>query len=112
MKVIRNLNFVKEEGKGIRPAEARTIGWSAGRIDGIENYIMPPIPPMPPPGGIGGMADFSSGFSATMASVVSKRPAMDAAFCKAVRTTLVGSTIPAFIRSSYCSVAALKPKLP
>lgn len=32
MKVIRNLNFVKEEGKEIRPAEARTIGL-VGRPD-------------------------------------------------------------------------------
>ena len=37
------------------------------------------------------MADFSSGFSATMASVVSSMPATEAAFCKAVRTTLAGS---------------------
>ena len=55
---------------------------------------------------------FSSGFSATIASVVSSRPATDAAFCSAVRTTLVGSTMPAFIRSSNSSVAALKPKAP
>ena len=57
-------------------------------------------------------ADFSSGFSAIIASVVSSRPATDAAFCSAVRTTLVGSTMPAFIRSSNSSVAALKPKAP
>jgi len=30
MRVILNLNFVKEEGKGIRPAEARTIGLVGG----------------------------------------------------------------------------------
>jgi hypothetical protein len=40
-----------------------------------------------------------------MASVVSIRPAMDAAFCRAVRVTLAGSMTPAFTRSSYCSVA-------
>ena len=34
----------------------------------------------------------------------------DAAFCRAVRVTLVGSITPAFTRSSYCSVEALKPK--
>ena len=34
---------------------------------------------MPPPG-IGGVADFSSGFSATMHSVVSRRLATEAAF--------------------------------
>src|SRR6266851_235662 len=70
-------------------------------------YIIPPggIPGMPP-------ADFSSGFSATMHSVVSSRLATEAAFCSALRTTLVGSMIPAFIRSSNSSVAALKPKGP
>ena len=35
---------------------------------------------------------------------------MEAAFCKAVRVTLVGSMTPACTRSSYCSVEALKPK--
>ena len=54
----------------------------------------------------------SSGFSTIsqiMASVVSMREAMEAAFCRAVRVTLVGSITPAFTRSSYCSVEALKP---
>lgn len=37
-------------------------------------------------------------------------PAIDAAFCSAVRLTLVGSMIPASIMSPYSSVAALKPK--
>ncbi len=32
---------------------------------------------------------------------------MDAAFCRAVRVTLVGSTTPPFTRSSYLSVATL-----
>jgi hypothetical protein len=32
---------------------------------------------MPPPGGIAGMAGFGSGFSATIASVVIRRPATD-----------------------------------
>ena len=50
---------------------------------------MPPMPPMPPPGGIAGSSFF--GASATMASVVIIRPAMEAAFCNAVRVTLVGS---------------------
>ena len=55
---------------------------------------MPPIPPMPPPGppGIAGPCFF--GNSATMASVVISRPAMEAAPCSAVRTTLVGSMMP------------------
>src|SRR6266851_1078837 len=71
-------------------------------------YIMPPggIPPIPPP------APFSSGLSATIHSVVSSKLATDAAFWRALRTTLVGSMIPAFIRSSNSSVAALKPNEP
>ncbi len=64
---------------------------------------MPPMPPMPPISGMAGMAGLSSGFSATMASVVIIRPATEAASSKAVRTTLVGSMIPALIISRYCS---------
>src|SRR5204863_2926141 len=52
---------------------------------------------MPPPGGIAGIADFGSGFSATIASVVIRRPATDAASCSACRTILVGSMMPALI---------------
>src|SRR5256714_4959028 len=54
----------------------------------------------------------SFGFSATIASMVRRSPATDAAFWSAVRTTLVGSMMPALIRSSYSSVAALNPKAP
>ncbi len=43
---------------------------------------MPPMPPMS--GGIAGPA-FFSGFSATMASVVTSNPAIEAASCNAVR---------------------------
>jgi hypothetical protein len=49
------------------------------------------------------------GFSATAASVVSSSEATLAAFWSAERTTLVGSITPAANRSSYVSVAALKP---
>ena len=65
---------------------------------------------MPPPPPCGGWSCFSSGFSATIASVVSSSAATLAAFWSAERTTLVGSMTPALIRSSYSSVAALKPK--
>src|SRR5262249_55529585 len=74
----------------------------------LEAYIMPPIPP----GGMGGVAGFSSGFSAPIASVVRSSPATDAALSSAVRTTLVGSMMPAFSRSSYSSEAALNPNGP
>src|SRR5712691_5778485 len=64
------------------------------------------IPPMPPPPGIAGIFSFSF-FSTTTHSVVRSSPAMDAAFCSAVRVTLVGSITPAATRSSYSSVWAL-----
>ncbi len=46
---------------------------------------MPPMPPMPPPGGIPA-APLGSGLSATIASVVIKSPATEAASCNATRT--------------------------
>ena len=52
----------------------------------------------PPPGGPAAFS--SSGRSTTTASVVSSRLAIDAAFCNALRTTLVGSITPAFTRFS------------
>ena len=55
------------------------------------------MPPMPPPG-IDGAEPFSSGFSAIIAWVVSRKPATDEALSSAVRTTLVGSMMPALIR--------------
>ncbi len=56
-----------------------------------ENYIMPPIPPIPgAPAGIG----FSSFLSTITHSVVRNMPAMEAAFSRATRVTLVGSIIP------------------
>lgn len=56
----------------------------------------------PPPPGIAGSL-LSSGRSVIMTSVVNIRPATLAAFCKAHRVTLVGSMIPASIRSTYSS---------
>ena len=52
-------------------------------------------------------AGFSSFFSTTTHSVVRSRPAIDAAFCSAVRVTLVGSMTPALTRSSYASVSGV-----
>jgi len=51
------------------------------------------MPPIPPPPGIAG-AELSFGTSATIASVVTSRPATEAASCSARRTTLAGSTMP------------------
>jgi hypothetical protein len=45
---------------------------------------------MPPPGGMAGMGVSFFGFSATIASVVIKRPAIEAPSCSAMRTTLAG----------------------
>jgi len=53
-----------------------------------------------------------SGSSAIMHSVVNSIPETEAAFCRAVRVTLVGSITPAAIRSPYSSMEALKPKAP
>src|SRR5579871_1557019 len=61
--------------------------------------------------GAAGTGSAFFGFSATSASVVISSDATDAASCKAVRTTLAGSITPAFTKSSYSPVAALKPQL-
>ncbi len=58
-------------------------------------YIMPPIP-----GAAAGAAGAGSGLSTNTHSVVKKRPAIEAAFSKATRSTLAGSTIPAWRISS------------
>ena len=50
-----------------------------------------------------------SGLSATTASVVRNRPAIDAAFCSAERVTFAGSMMPCASRSPYSPVAALRP---
>ena len=63
---------------------------------------------MPPPLGMAGGADFL-GSSATIASVVIRRPAMDAAFCSATRTTLVGSMMPYETMFTYSPFWASKP---
>ena len=61
---------------------------------------MSPMPPMPPPPPMPAPPPLSSfGSSATIASVVSRRDATDAAFCRAKRVTLVGSTTPISTRS-------------
>ncbi len=72
---------------------------------------MPPNPPkpLPPPPGIAGAGSFGS--SATIASVVTRRPATEAASCSAVRTTLVGSMMPLATMSTYSSFWASKPNV-
>ena len=58
---------------------------------------MPPIPGMPP--GIPPPSFSFFGFSVTSVSVVRTIAAMEAAFCRAERVTLTGSTMPAFTMS-------------
>ena len=66
----------------------------------ISDYM-----PMPP--GIAGAAGFFSLISLTIASVVSKRAATEAAFCSATRSTFAGTITPILSRSPYSAVRAL-----
>ncbi len=63
----------------------------------VDQKSIPP-PPMPPPGMPPPASFFGS--SAIMASVVIRRPATEAASWIAVRTTLVGSMMPALTMST------------
>src|SRR5579871_3618780 len=69
------------------------------------------MPPMPPPGGMppAPAPAFFFGTSATMASVVIRSAATEAAFWIATRTTLVGSMMPLEIRLTYSPVCESKP---
>src|SRR5213594_4636953 len=58
-----------------------------------------------------GSAFSASGTSVMSASVVSRRDAIEAAFCRATRSTLVGSMIPACNMSTYSLVSASKPRV-
>ncbi len=62
---------------------------------------------MPPPMGAW-LCGFSSRSSASRQSVVRSIPAIEAAFSRATRVTLVGSITPAATRFSYTSVRALR----
>ena len=63
---------------------------------------------MPAPAPAGALAFFSL-ISVIAQSVVSSRPLTLAAFWRAIRSTFVGTITPAFTRSPYWPVAALKP---
>ena len=64
---------------------------------------------MPMSGAGAGAGAAGSLMSVTRDSVVRTIAATEAAFCKALRVTFVGSTIPAGIMSVYSCVRALKP---
>src|SRR5882672_4305255 len=93
--------------RGQRRAEKDARGDGADQEGGPRSERHQYIPP--PPGIPAGALSPSSWISQMVASVVSSSAAMDAAFCKAERTTLVGSMTPASTRFSYFSVRALNP---
>jgi hypothetical protein len=72
------------------PKAGRRVGGppSAGGVEWTQKSMSPP------PGAPAGAFSFS-GLSATTASVVRNRAAIDAAFCSAERVTFAGSMMPA-----------------
>ena len=87
----RNRLLMKHIKKGSpeKPGSLEADCLGLEETDGAYIMPMPPIPPMPP------MSEapepqlqlFFSGLSAMTHSVVSSRPAMEAAFCRAERVT-------------------------
>src|SRR5699024_7052816 len=91
-------NFQRERG---RTAERAGVPrgrrpFSSGIGDGYQY--------MPPMSGAAGAGAGGSGLSATRDSVVSTMEATEAAFSRAERVTLAGSTIPAETMSQYSSL--------
>ena len=82
------------------PRRARKSPSAAVRADGlgVKGYRRIPLRNSPPCGS-GGAAGLSSGISTMVASVVSIKPAIEAAFCRAVRVTLAGSMTPSATKS-------------
>src|SRR5215510_6524884 len=73
-------------------------GWVAAGVAGQHAQLVLPS-----------TAFCSSLMDVTIVLVVSMRPAMEAAFCNAQRTTFVGSTMPALNMSTHWPVNASKP---
>jgi FtsP/CotA-like multicopper oxidase with cupredoxin domain len=88
---------------GKKFSEAGSVHVKLGERVRFEVRFQKSMSPIPPPCGMAGVA-FFSGFSATIASVVTSNAATDAASCKARRTTLVGSMMPALSMSTYSLV--------
>lgn len=93
MPVILRMTGIVGAGVPHRPARSAQAPFGTARNRDYIPMPMPPIPPMPPMSGMP-PAGLSSTSSATMQSVVSIRPATEAAFCRAERVTLVGSSTP------------------
>jgi hypothetical protein len=108
MEIVRESLFAAVPGSCVASSPLIELARQPKRSRGdASQKSMPPIPPpMPPPGppGIAGLCFFGS--SATIASVVIRRPAMEAASCSAIRTTLVGSMMPFDTRLPYSPVCA------
>ncbi len=80
------------------PRDRRDPRCVAGTVRDVQSHMS---------SGPAGGAPGACGTRATMQSVVRIRPAIDAAFCSAVRVTLQGSSTPIFTRSPYSPVPAL-----
>lgn len=92
-----SVNAERRAARVGQPASTQTLLQN----EALAAYIMPPIPPMPPSAApVPQLQPFFSGRSAMRHSVVSMRPAIEAAFCRAERVTFVGSTTPLVSRSS------------
>ena len=93
---VTGLRCVRYAAVGIRIPSPSETGSESHPCRRQDQNPMPPISSAPGMAGAG----FFSGLSATTASVVRNRAAIDAAFCSAERVTLTGSLMPAASRSS------------
>src|SRR6266498_5343855 len=112
------------DGTGLPRGPQRTLrsGMPAAARTGLPEHHRPRTGRPGPAGWIDGWcrqcmcgaapaaSSLSSGLSTTSVSVVSRRAAIEAAFCTADRVTLAGSMTPALNRSTYSPVAALRPR--
>ncbi len=97
-----NVNFISALSLKLDWQKYQAPGWPAARP------LLQPLYSIPPSNPAGIFGSFS-GTSVSVASVSSKTLATETAFSSAIRTTLVGSMIPASIRSTYSPRAASKP---
>jgi PAS domain S-box-containing protein len=88
-----------------RALHAGTLHRRKERYSPAPSYIF--IPPIPPRGIPPSACGSSFGASPIITSVVSNRPATEAAFCSASRVTFVGSRMPSSSMSANSPVAAL-----
>lgn len=94
-----HVQMIKPMKKAPRGFAGLREPWTPAHVRSDRRRAYMPMPPMPPMSGMAGAAASALGASETMHSVVSIRLATEAAFCRAVRVTLVGSRIPISIMS-------------